>query len=235
MAFKSGTPQPMKGTREYYERNYNVCRMNFLAVIAFTVISIITLMINDTYFLFSNYFAVEMAYVGLMYVTGNWQSWEDAGDYAEIGQEMLSVIGAGYIAVAAAVLIVLALCWVLSKKSRIPVIVAAVIMGFDTLYVLISFDIINIFFHAWVMYYLITAIRDWGKMQSLTEGEGMIIEGTEQNEFTAYGSTSDAETGNPYGEAPTGDTGDIRDADSMADGVDGEQAVKTVENSEDTN
>jgi len=143
MAFKSGTPQPMKGTREYYERNYNVCRMNFLAVIAFTVISIITLMINDTYFLFSNYFAVEMAYVGLMYVTGNWQSWEDAGDYAEIGQEMLSVIGAGYIAVAAAVLIVLALCWVLSKKSRIPVIVAAVIMGFDTLYVLISFDIFS--------------------------------------------------------------------------------------------
>ena len=231
MAFGNRAPQPMKGTREYYERNYNVCRMNFLAVIAFTVISVITLMTSDTYFLFSNYFAVEMAYVGLMYVTGNWQNWEDAGELAEVGQDFLSVIGAGYVAVAAVILIVLAICWALSKKSRIPMIVAAVIMGFDTLYVLISFDIINILFHAWVMYYFITAIRDWGKMQAIAEGDGMVFDGA-----GAYGTPNVADMNNPYGAPVNMDSTYANDSTeatkaSAEENADG-QNVEAVKNGE---
>lgn len=231
MAFGNGIPQPAKGTREYYEKNYNVCRMNFLAVIAFTVVSVITLMTSDTYFLFSNFFAVEMAYVGIMYVTGNWQNWEDASDYAEIGQDFLSVIGAGYIAVAAVILIVLAICWALSKKSRIPMIVAAVIMGFDTLYVLVCFDIINILFHAWVMYYLITAIRDWGKMQALAKGDGMVFEGADQNSYAPYGNAPAADMNNPYG-APVNTYASYSDAPAT-ENADGDGA-ETEENGENT-
>lgn len=239
MAFGNRAPQPMKGTREYYERNYNVCRMNFLAVITFTVISIISLMTSDTYFLFSNYFAVEMAYVGLMYVTGGWQNWEDAGEISEVGQEFLSVMGAGYIAIAAVILIVLAICWLLSKKSRIPMIVAAVIMGFDTIYVLLMFDIINIVFHAWVMYYLITAIRDWGKMQALPEGDGMVFEGADQNGYAPYGNAPEANMNNPYGAPVNMDSTYANDSTeateaSAEENADG-QNVEAVETEEDKN
>ena len=63
-------------------------------------------------------------------------------------------------------------------------IVAAVIMGFDTLYLLLYLDIINIVFHVWIMYYLITAIKAWGDMKRLEEqmASGFAFEGAEQTE-----------------------------------------------------
>ena len=184
MAFGQKAPQPQKGTLEYYEKNYNICRANLLAVILFTVVSVIMILTSDRYFLFSNYFAVEMATLGFMYINGDWKNWEDAADWAEMGQDVISVIGAISIAIAAVILIVLAICWALSKKSRIPMIVAAVIMGFDTLYLLLYLDIINIVFHVWIMYYLITAIKAWGDMKRLEEqmASGFAFEGAEQTE-----------------------------------------------------
>lgn len=237
MAFGQKAPQPQKGTLEYYEKNYNICRANLLAVILFTVVSVIMLLTSDRYFLFSNYFAVEMATLGFMYINGDWKNWEDAADWAEMGQDVISVIGAISIAIAAAILIVLVICWALSKKSRIPMIVAAVIMGFDTLYLLLYLDIINIVFHVWIMYYLITAIRDWGKMQAIAEGDGMVFEGADQNGYAPYGNAPEANMNNPYG-APVGVDGTYANAPAeTTEATDAENAdgdgMDTVENGKD--
>ena len=236
MAFGNRAPQPMKGTREYYEKNYNICRANLLAVILFTVVSVIMLLTSDRYFLFSNYFAVEMATLGFMYINGDWKNWEDAADWAEMGQDVISVIGAISIAIAAVILLVLAICWALSKKSRIPMIVAAVIMGFDTLYLLLYLDIINIVFHVWIMYYLITAIRDWGKMQALPEGDGMVFEGADQNGYAPYGNAPEANMSNPYGAPVNMDSTYANDSTeatkaSAEENADG-QNVEAVKNGE---
>ena len=202
MAFINKTPQPMKGTREYYEKNYNVCRANLLAVIAFTVVSVITLFLNDSYFLFSHYAAVELLTLGIMLLGGKWTEWEDAADWAEMGQDAVNFSGAIALAVGIVILVALGICWLFSKKSRIPMIVAAVIMAIDTVYVILMIDIVNILFHAWIMYYLISAIRDWGKLQALPEDDGMIFEGGEQS-FTV----TEANMNNPYG-APMDISGD---------------------------
>ena len=190
MAFFKNAQQPQKGTLEYYAKNYSVCRANLLAVILFSIISVVMLVVGDSYFLFSNYFATEYAYVGFMYLSGGWKNWEDAAEIGLAGEEFLAIMGAAFITVATVVLIALFLCWVFSKKSRVPFIVAAIIMGLDTVYVLLMFDIVNILFHIWIMYYLILAIKSWGDMKRL-EAQGEYMTGEDGQNPCGYG--------NPYG------------------------------------
>lgn len=133
---------------------YNSARINLLVMIALTVINIIMLMTDSSYsFPFSATAPIVSASVGYTYAFMT-------------GLNTAIYIG---IAIAAVIVILYLLCFIFSKKSRAWMIVALVFFSIDTAIIIlwsiagfVVSDIIDIAFHAWVMYYLIIGVK-YGK------------------------------------------------------------------------
>lgn len=101
---------------------------------------------------------------------------EDISYYTELSDTMLIV---GVVA-AVIILAVYFICWLASKKHPSAMVVAAVFFGIDCVVLLMSFSvdyIVDILFHAWVMYYLIAAIVASSKLKKLPPEEEAPIEG----------------------------------------------------------
>ena len=168
---------PVSLLRAKYEKNYLTGRSNLLLVIIFTLISMVTYALDRSYFLFSAYIPLVFygIFADLALVTGG--DTELAAFYEWDAEfiEQLKSIGAGTfwaIGIAIGVLLVGAyfLCWLFSKKHPAALIIAAVFFGIDCLMLLLNFDIsgiMDILFHAWVMYYLINAIISNSKLKKL--------------------------------------------------------------------
>lgn len=130
---------------------YNSARMNLLVMLALTVFNIIMLLTESSYsFPFSA--TTPIISVGVGY------------EYAFLtGSNAALYIG---IAIAAVIVLLYLLCFILSKKSRAWMLVALVFFSIDTAVVILwtitcfaSSYIIDIAFHAWVMYYLIMGVK----------------------------------------------------------------------------
>ena len=187
--------------RAKYEKNYNSGRSNLLLAIAFTIVSMITYYFNGSYFLFSAFTPLifYMVFADYSLIASGQMEWPEAEqEFIEI----LEAVGAGTwlaigIVIALVMLGVYFLCWLLSKKHTAALIVATVFFGIDCLVVLLNFDmsmIMDVLFHAWVMYYLINAIVSKNKLKNLPTP---VIEATYTESAEAIQPVSVDEWGNP--------------------------------------
>ena len=153
--------------RHYLLGRYRVCRLNLLAVMAFTLLNIALLLFGaDYYLLFSATIPYYMVFWGLLL----------CGKFAPEIYEMLYGEGVAVeflpgsvlvVAIVMALLITLLylLCFFLSNHRRVAWLkVAAVLFTLDTIGMLLMSGfavnmILDLVFHVWVLYYLFAGIK----------------------------------------------------------------------------
>jgi len=135
-------------------------RNNLLAVIVFTVINIIfTAFDAGLTFLFSATLPQVVFEIGK--TVDN-----------EIGSSFLIVIG---LVLAFIIILVYFVFWILSKRTRVYILVALIFFSIDSLVLLflilsLEFNIsylVEIAFHGWVLYYLIYGVKAWFRLRGV--------------------------------------------------------------------
>ncbi len=187
--------------REAYEQKYKVSRMNLLFVVICTAVNLLLLVANaDSYFLFSAFVPYYIAGMGML-LCGRFP----AEYYIEELEGMTFLDDSVFVVLlvlAIALTLLYLLAWFMSSKNRVGwLIFALVFFGLDTLGLLLINGIalqslIDILFHAWVIYYLILGINAHAKLQKLP-----------------------AEAEIPYGENPEGGEWNPEDPDSIFSGA----------------
>ena len=168
--FNKKAPQtPPSSPMEALEIKYKNSIQNLLLVVIFTAINTALLLTGtNTYFLFSAYipyFSVDMG----MYCCGMYPQEYYYGDEELFGTEFLAFT----IAISAVIVILYMLCWYFGKKKKIGwVIFATVLFALDTAFLLINCGItseiiIDIIFHAWVLFSIGNCIVIYYKMKKL--------------------------------------------------------------------
>lgn len=174
--FKNAQNQPQLSEREKLQGKFNSCRGTLLSVVLFTAINIVLLVTNtNSYFLFSAfipYLIVDFA----MAVCGKYPA-----DYYEGSLSEYQFLDDSVLVVAVVIAAVLVglylLSWLLSKKPRVGwLIFALVFFALDTVLMLLiggeAFTtIIDIVFHGWALFSLIGGIRAYYKLKKLPEEE----------------------------------------------------------------
>ncbi len=171
--------------RALLENKYNVSRHNLLLVVVFSVINLImTLLDSGVYFLFSAFLPLLSVTFG-MELCGKYSP-EFYEEYYG-GYEELEFIGDGFfyatIAIAVIMIALYLVCWFMSKNQKSGwMIVSLVLFAIDTAVMLLwnglSVDmIIDIIFHALIIYYLIVGISTSAKLKKLPPEEQQPIEG----------------------------------------------------------
>ena len=183
--FKNNQQNVNLSPRQRLENKYNGTKGNLLLVVVFTVINMVLLLTNaNTYFLFSAY--VPYAVLDLaMFFCGKYP----AEYYAEIGEMQFLNSTVFYVAVAVAFVIVLLyfVSWLLIKKGKNGWLVfALVFFSFDTAVMFLLNGIntsmlMDILFHAWVIYSLAVGIDAYKKLKKLDAEETEI----QSNEVSA--------------------------------------------------
>lgn len=130
---------------------YQIARSNLLALMILTAINVaMALLGQDTYFLFTDYLAYDLAvYAAIFHVVSG------DGVYLAVG-----------IILPLLVLVPYFLCWLLSKKRRGWMIAALVLFSLDTVLLLLSAvsdfmisSTLDIVFHGLILFYLIRGVR----------------------------------------------------------------------------
>ncbi len=162
--------------RQSLEAKYLNSRHNLLIVLIFTVVNILLLVTNsNSYFLFSAYIPYLLADLG-MYLCGKYPAEFYGADYA-----LAEFLPGGFLVImlviAAVILVMYLLSWIFTKKGNKGwMVFALVFFSVDTgvMFFLngISTDmIIDVVFHAWVVYSLATGVSAANKLQKLPEEE----------------------------------------------------------------
>ena len=181
--------KPRLSGAELYETRYKNARMNLLMVFAFTLINIVLLITNSNlYFLFSASIPQYIASIA-MYMCGKFPSDYYTPEELEAGflDDSVFIV---FIAVAIILTLFYLLSWFMSDKKHVGwLIFSLVLFSLDTIAMLllygISFDIIlDILFHGWVLYYLISGVSAHFKLKKLPPEEE-VQEEAEYNEETA--------------------------------------------------
>lgn len=166
-------PNQGQTQRAYYEQKYNTSRLNLLLVVLFTAINLILLVANaDRYFLFSAFIPYYIAMWGMVLCGRMPDGFYSDPFYADVEFFDDSVFFV-LLAVAAILTLLYLLAWFMSSKNRVGwLIFALVFFIIDTLGMFavsgIALDsIIDILFHAWVIYYLVLGISAHSKLKSL--------------------------------------------------------------------
>lgn len=159
--------------RSSLESRYKNSVSNLLAVMAFSLINIILLVIqSDTYFLFSAFIPYALAYYG-MYFCGMYpeEYYSDVPD-AEFFDKSFLVIT---LVAAAVVILLYFISWFFAKKKKVGwLIFALVLFCIDTvaMFVFTGFNmdaIIDIIFHGWVIFSLVNGIVTYNKLKKLPD------------------------------------------------------------------
>ena len=158
--------------RQILESKFNSARNNILLVVIFTAINIFLLATNsNTYFLFSAY--IPFALVDLaMFFCGMYPAEFYVGNYA-LGTYLDRSVFFVVLAIAAVILVLYLLAWLLSKKNKVGWLVfALVFFGIDTLLMfglkgIAMESIVDIIFHGWVVISLIMGISAYAKLKKL--------------------------------------------------------------------
>ena len=154
----------------HYKNRYNAARRDLLIIIAFTVINCFATLTN-TYFLFSAF--IPMAFIqAALYIRSD----EYLADVPEIDPQDFAVVAdiLGFIFIAIAVIGILLylMCWLFSKKRRGWLVVALVLFSLDTAFLLLNFEtgaIVDIVFHGYIMYSLVTGVIASRKVRPLED------------------------------------------------------------------
>ena len=144
------------------ERKFALARNSMIGLLLLSVINIVSaLASSDYYFLFSAFVPYIIALFGVEFAL-------------EFGNTVLVVMGA----VSVALLVPYLLSWIFSKKKYGWLVVALVYFVLDTvcmlLFLLLFGDftsIIDIFFHAWVIYELVVGVKAGIALKTLPEEE----------------------------------------------------------------
>lgn len=161
MKFKANVPNtaPMS-LREETQMKYNRSRANLLLVAIVSIINLFSLAFSQSYFLFS-------ARLPALFVELALPISEE--EVVEFSNFIVPII------IGVILTVPYLLCFFFSKKHIGWIIPALVFFSIDCLYIifLALFDftavIIDIFFHAWVMFYLITGVIHGFKLKKLPE------------------------------------------------------------------
>ena len=175
--------------RQKYEQKYNTSRHNLLLVFAFTLINIILLATNSNmYFLFSSFIPLYITDLG-MFLCGSYPE----EYYIEAGLEGMEFFNGSFFAVTVIISVIIALlyllAWFMSSKNRVGwIIFALVLFGIDTvgMFLLAGFSvdsIMDILFHAWILYYLILGVHAHVKLKSLPPDELFTSDAVESTEI----------------------------------------------------
>ena len=185
--FKNNQNTQQISQRALYEGKYNSARANLLAVILFTLVNIVLVLTNSNrYFLFSAFIPYIIAGVG-MEICGKLPA-EYYAEYGSMEPFFDNTVFAVMIGIAALFIVIYLLCWLLSKKYKVAwLVVAMVLFALDTVSMLLlsgdlSDSVIDIVFHVWVIYYLISGISAYKKLKDLPEEEEQVMDAAEAAE-----------------------------------------------------
>lgn len=182
MKFKANVQNtaPMS-PREEVEMKYKRSRANLLLVIIASLVNLFTIALNRSYF----YFSAAMPSLLLdISVQENPEV---------VFADLLIPIVVGII-----LTVPYLLCWIFSKKRVGWMVAALVFFSLDCLLLVTMYDltsaIIDILFHAWVMFYLITGVINGFKLKKMPEEEPL-------PEFGAEGDAPAEDGFNTFNEA----------------------------------
>ena len=159
--------------RQILQNKFTSARSNLLLVLVFTVVNILLLVTNsNTYFLFSAYVPYLLAILG-MEMCGMFPDEYYGGDtsgFIFFDTSFLVIM----LVIAAAILALYLLSWIFSKKGKSGwLIFALVFFAIDTVLLVVmtlpSISIVDLIFHAWVLYSLFTGISAAKKLKNLPE------------------------------------------------------------------
>lgn len=177
--------------RQHYMQKYNTSRMNLLLVVGFTAINILLLVANaDSYFLFSAFIPYFLTTMGML-LCGRFPEEFYADEFSNM-EFLDNSVFVVLLIISIAITLLYLLAWFMSRKNRSGwLIFALVLFSIDTLGMLfingIAIDsIIDILFHAWVIYYIVIGINANSKLKYLpvevnTESPAINIDGNEEN------------------------------------------------------
>ena len=157
--------------RQNYERKYKASRANLLLVVIATAINMFLIATgSDTYFLFSAFIPYFLTTIGMV------QCGLLPPEYYEYPMEDYIFYDKSLFVALLIISIILTslylLAWFMSRKNRVGwLIFALVFFGLDTLGMLIfngiaAEGIIDIVFHAWIIYYLVVGIIAHNKLKN---------------------------------------------------------------------
>ena len=176
--------------------------MNLLLVVAFTIVNILLLVANaNSYFLFSAFIPYFLTSMGML-LCGRFpeEFYTDEFSNMEFFDNSVFVV---ILIISIAITLLYLLAWFMSRKNRSGWLVfALVLFSIDTLGMLflngIAIDsIMDILFHAWVIYYLIIGISASSNLKSLpadTTAEDLAINLDDIQESNAETSEPSSET-----------------------------------------
>ena len=166
---------------------YNAARANLLAMILITIFNVIIALFGDgTYYLFTAFVPYYVVFDG-MFCCGKLSPEWYGGDISEFAFFDISYL----VTMVAFALVILALYfvfWLLSKNRKVGWMVAALVLfGIDTVGLLYFYGfyldvILDILFHAWILYYLISGVVAAKKLKDMPadeeeqEPEGLVAE-----------------------------------------------------------
>lgn len=157
--------------RQQLESRYASARHNILLVLAFTVVNIVLLLLNQyTYFVFSAAIPYAVVVYGVT-VCGKLPAEFYPGDlsqYEFLDSSVLTIT----VVIAAVICGLYLLCWLLSKKGKVAwLIVALVLFVLDTVIMFINGieadSILDVVFHAWVIISFSSGIVAHNKLKKL--------------------------------------------------------------------
>ena len=177
MAGLFATPKAQQLTeREMLTNKYQSARHNILLVLVFTLINIVLLVTNsNTYFLFSAAIPYYIADLG-MFLCGKYPAEYYLSEFPNM-EFLDSSFLVVTLVIAAVILVLYLLSWILAKKPRVGwMIFALVFFVIDTVGMLLLFGvssdmIMDIVFHGWVIVSLIGGISAYFKLKKLPEEE----------------------------------------------------------------
>ena len=157
--------------RQNYERKYKAARSNLLLVVIATAVNLILAVSGSgTYFLFSAFIPYCLTTFGMVWC-GRFPP-----EFYEDGIENYVFLDNSVFVILLILSIILTslylLAWFMSRKNRVGwLIFALVFFGLDTLGMLIfngiaADGIIDIVFHAWIIYYLVVGIIAHNKLKN---------------------------------------------------------------------
>ena len=178
MKFNKQAPAPMS-PRAALQAKYNQSRANLLLVVITSVINLFTVAFAGSYFLFAPSMPTLLVEIVLM----------EAG---EAGVELAALVVPFIVGLVLTAPYLLG--WIFSKKRVGWMIAALVFFSLDCVYLLLMYQltsvIIDILFHAWIMFYLITGVINGLKLKDMPEDQPLpemgAAEGTSEASFDTF-------------------------------------------------
>ena len=173
MKFRQSHAQaPVLSEREIFENKYRVARHNLLIVVIFTLLNVLMLLLqSDTYLLFSASIPYYLVFYGMIF-TGKMPEERYGGEMAEyvVFDNSFFVV---MLVLALMCIAFYVLFWFFSRKISTGWLIAALVfIALDTvgMFLLIGFDasmILDVLFHAWIIYEMVVGIITARKLKNL--------------------------------------------------------------------